>query len=137
MCAQVQTGRPARWLSIQPVLDEFQSKLAPSVPSLGLVQAVDRHWSDAEYRSRRPNGFPSGLRGVYLIFDEGPHLQYVGVAMWNFDKRVWAHDGHLERRWIDIVPFPEGHVFLAPALECLMIARLNPPCNTHYRGYSL
>jgi len=96
-----------RWATIHPVLDEFQRCLATHVPKFTLVHAVDRHWPDAEYKKLRPRGFPSKLRGVCLIFDDAPRLQYVGLAMVNFDKRVWSHDGVLSRRWTDIITFPD------------------------------
>jgi hypothetical protein len=126
-----------RWRDIQPLLDQFADQTAAHVPRPQILLAVDRQWSDEEYKARRPDGFPSRLRGVYLIFDSDEHLLYVGLAMSCFDSRVWDHDDDLDRRWTDIVPFDNEHIFLAPALEFYLIAKLKPPHNKVYSDYDL
>ena len=124
-----------RWEPILPILTEFQQYLADYVPTLQIQAAVDRQWSDAEYRARRPDGFPSRLRGVYLIFGPDEQLLYVGLATYDFDSRVWSHDHELDRRWTDIVQLDDQFIFLAPALEFYLISRLKPPHNRVYRGH--
>ena len=99
------------WRPIIPVIAEFQSYLSTEVQPLKIVAANDRNWTDAEYKRFRPSGFPSRLRGVYLIFDSSEKLLYVGVAMFNYDNRVWTHDNNLERRWTDIISFEDKYVF--------------------------
>ena len=127
-----------RWRGrVWPVLAEFQTFLSDKVPPLEIVQAVDRTWSDDDYKRLRPDGFPSRLRGVYLIFDPESVLQYVGLAMWSFDNRVWSHDEYVTRRWTDVIPFDDRRIFLAPALEFYMISQLKPPANKQYRDYDL
>jgi len=126
-----------RWAPIQPLLDEFQAMLSPSVPRLEVIHANDRAWSMEEYKRLRAKGFPSKCRGVYLIFDEKALLQYVGLATVNFDKRVWSHDNRLERRWTDIICFDDRHICLASALEYFLVTRLNPPFNTTFIGHAL
>ena len=128
---------PSRWEPIIPLLREFESFLSDKVARLRIVFACDRHWSEDEYKRRRPPGFPSNLRGVYLIFDPAEALRYVGVAMFNYDKRVWSHDAELERRWTDIIPFDDRHLFLALSFEFFLISRLKPPGNKVYRGYDV
>ncbi len=126
-----------RWQAIGPVLEEFRSFLSPKVPESEIIEAADRRWGNGEYKRLRPKGFPSRLRGVYLLFDNDERLQYVGVAMWNYDKRVWSHDRHFERRFIDIIPFDDRRIFLAPALEFFLISKLDPPQNSTYKGYKI
>jgi hypothetical protein len=105
------------------------------MPPLAVIHATDRSWTDAEYRNRKPKGFPSKLRGVYLIYDDVEALQYVGVAMWCFDKRVWTHDDHIKRHYIDIVPFGDAWIHLALALEFWLIQAFKPIGNKTYQGY--
>ena len=127
-----------RFVVVRRELERFQRTLChPAMPPLAIIHATDRRWSDAEYRSQRPDGFPSRLRGVYLLHNEAEELQYVGLAMWSFDKRVWSHDADIQRRLIDIVPFADAWLPLAPALEFWLIQTLNPPGNTTYRGYGV
>lgn len=127
-----------RWEPIHEHLTRFQRDYGPpTMPPLALVAATDRTWSDAEYRQRKPAGFPGGLRGVYLLFGADEALLYVGVAMWSFDKRVWSHDTWIERRFIDIIPFEERWLPLALSLEFFLIQALSPPSNTVYRGYGI
>jgi hypothetical protein len=127
---------PPRWQPLLPVLDEFQANLAPQFRRLELTAATDKQWSDAEYWKLRPKGFPSRLRGVYLLFDEDDCLLYVGLAMWRFDKRVWAHDEWIPRRWIDIISLDDRSIFLAPSLEFWLISRIKGLRNRIYRGYA-
>ena len=125
-----------RWKHILPLLTEFQSHLAASVPKLEIKQAADRESSNEEYKTKKPRGFPQ-TRGVYLLFDSSETLLYVGLATYTFDTRVWSHDGDLPRRYVDIIEFDPEHCFLAPALELFLISRLSPPHNKqhtdHYR----
>jgi hypothetical protein len=125
-----------RWQAVERALDEFQSYLAPSVPRLSIAYACDKRWPDEEYKRRRPKGFPSRLRGIYLIYDEAETLLYVGVAMWNYDKRCWSHDTELPRRHLDIIPLDDEHAFLALSLEFFLISKLRPRHNSSYRDYS-
>ena len=37
--------------------------------------------------------------GVYLIYDAASQLQYVGLAMYTFDHRIWGHDEYVPRQW--------------------------------------
>jgi hypothetical protein len=108
--------------------------------SLTVVHASDRRWTNEEYQSRKPKGFPSNLRGVYLIYNDAEvsQLQYVGLAMWCFDKRVWSHNDLIPRRqFIDIVSFDDAWLPLAPALEFWLIQTLRPPMNTTYQDYGV
>jgi hypothetical protein len=73
---------------VRRALRDFQSYLAPHVPTLEFVNATDAWWTEEEYNRLRPPGFPTRMRGVYLLFDENEVLLYVGVAMVSFDKRV-------------------------------------------------
>ena len=127
-----------RLAPIRRELERFQRTLChPSMPPLAVIPATDRHWTDAEYASRKPAGFPGDLGGVYLIYDDAETLQYVGVALWSFDKRVWSHDAAISRRYIDIVPIVDAWLPLALALEFWLIQALAPPGNTTYQGYGL
>lgn len=127
-----------RWELILPVLNQFQKRFChPQMPPLHLLVGSDKAWPSDEYEQRKPNGFPSKLRGVYLLSDTNERLQYVGLAMWNFDKRVWSHDTHFERRCVDIVPIADPWYVLAPALEFYLIQELKPPQNTVYCGYGV
>jgi hypothetical protein len=36
--------------------------------------ANDSSWDDDEYYRSRPDGFPTRMRGVYLVFDEADEL---------------------------------------------------------------
>ncbi len=125
-----------RWRPIIPVIAEFQSYISTEVQPLKIIAATDRNWTETEYKRFRPSGFPSRLRGVYLIFDPLGKLLYVGVAILSYDKRVWSHDNNLERRWIDIIPFEDKYVFFALSLEFLLITRLKPPFNKTYKDYN-
>jgi hypothetical protein len=131
-----------RWQAVRTVLGEFRSYLAPHVPPFRLVAANDSWWDDEEYRRSRPTGFPSKMRGVYLISDAAGELLYVGVALVNFDKRVWSHDAMftangVERRWTDVIALEPEYAFLALSLEYFLICRLRPRCNTSYSGYEV
>jgi hypothetical protein len=126
-----------RWHSIIPILREFETYLAADAPKLEVVNANDFEWSYEEYR-RRKRGFRicSG-RGVYLLFNAEAQLRYVGLAMNAFDDRIWGHDEYIQRRWTDVIAFQDDWRFMAPALECFLIARLQPPDNTHLRGVAI
>lgn len=127
-----------RWAPIRPCLQRFVRDYCPAaMPPLTLLHGSDRTWTDDEYRTRRPDGFPGRLRGVYLLFDTAETLLYVGVAMWSFDKRVWAHDEWSARRFIDVIPFADRWLPLALSLEFVLIQALHPPGNTTYRGYGV
>lgn len=127
-----------RWESILPQLTRFQQTYcSPAMPSLRLLVGSDRTWPVAEYDTRKPVGFPGKLRGVYLLFDQDERLQYVGAALWTFDKRVWAHDGDVDRRCIDIIPLADPWYVLTLALEFYLIQVLEPPRNIVYRDYGV
>ena len=131
-----------RWRAVRATLDEFQRYLSPRVEQLRIIAANDSWWNADEYKQLRADGFPSRLRGVYLIYDQHDELLYVGVALVNFDKRVWSHDTmfaarEVERRWTDIIPLGPEYAFLALSLEYFLISRLNPKCNTSYKGYQI
>ena len=49
----------------------------------------------------------------------------------------WWHDRHCERRFTDIMPFDDRHIFLAPALDFFLISKLDPPQNSTYKGYKI
>ena len=124
-------GEMPRWKPIIERLRRFEQDFcSPTMPPLRIVHASDRTWSDAEYRARKPKGFPSNKRGVYLLFDSDERLLYVGVATGCFDQRVWDHDSWSQRRYIDIIIFDDRWLILAPALEFYLIVALNPPDNT-------
>jgi hypothetical protein len=61
---------------------------------------------------------------------------YVGLAMYCFEKRVWTHDAHMPRHWIDIIPIVDDYIILAPALEFYLITSLKPALNTVYQNYT-
>ena len=122
-----------RWQAAFAAIEEFRSYLAASVPPIQILRAHEEGWTREEYKRKRPDGFPSRLRGVYLIFDHHQRLVWVGKAMWNFDKRVWSHDSEVDRHYVDVIPFDEEHCFLAPALEFFLICKLAPPGNKEYR----
>ena len=128
----------SRITSVQQELERFQRTLChPAMPPLVVVHARDRCWTDTEYRSKRPAGFPSKFRGVYLFFDDDERLMYVGVAMGSYYKRVRTHEGRIQQRYIDIVPFDDTWLPLALALEYWLIQAFTPPGNTTYRNYGL
>ena len=131
-----------RWMGVRSALADFQKYLAPHIAPFPLIAANDFWWSDEEYYLRRPDGFPSRLRGVYLIFDDDARLLYVGSALVNFDKRVWSHDTNfkfrdMQRRWTDIIALPDEYAFLGLSLEYFLICRLQPACNTSFSGYEV
>ena len=128
---------PARWAMITQLLREFESYLAADAPRLEIVHANDWEWSYEEYRRRKREFKICSGNGVYLLFNADEQLRYVGVAMNAFDHRIWTHDEHVSRRWTDVIPFPSGWYFLAPALEFFLIVRLQPPDNTAYRSYTI
>jgi len=59
-------------------------------------------------------------------------LQYVGSATYCFDKRVWQQHRDWNDRWVFIIRFSESTMFMALALEALLIQNLNPPRNKHW-----
>jgi hypothetical protein len=124
---------------VRQALESFRQRFCHlTMQPLTVVHASDRRWTDAEYRNRRPKGFPTKLRGVYLIYDDAQVLQYVGLAMGCFDKRVWSHDDLIPRRqFIDIVSFDDAWLPLAPTLEFWLIQTLRPPINTTYQDYGV
>ena len=128
---------PTRWKPVRQALGQFHSYLAPHILPFEIRNATDWQWSDKQYDELRPSGFPTHLRGIYLLFDKKEVLLYVGVAMVNFEKRVWSHDKWLDRRWIDIIPIQDKHLFLAPSLEFFLICRLRPTKNTSFSGYTV
>src|SRR4051812_10751319 len=99
---------------------------------------VHRDWDMLELKKQQRCGavpFPSKIRGVYLLYDWDDSLQYVGVATYSFDKRMWRHDKHfeskgLDRGTIEVICFEADTSFLAPALEYYLISRLKPSLNT-------
>jgi hypothetical protein len=119
------------------MLREFETYLAPDAPRLEIINADDRKWSYEEYRCRKREFKICSGNGVYLLFNSEDQLRYVGVAMNTFDHRIWGHDEQVTRQWTDVIPFPSGWYFLAPALEFFLIVRLQPPDNTAYRGYTI
>ncbi len=125
-----------RWTAVNLALAEFQSFLSPGVPKLSIQAATDRDWTQEQYRAQCATGI-FDQRGVYLLFDRNGALQYVGVAMRCFHDRIWSHDDWIQRRWIDVIAFPDTCYFLGPALEFFLIARLHPPRNTQYRDYEI
>jgi hypothetical protein len=131
-----------RWQHLRAALDDFRSYLAPNTPPFVLHAANDYWWDDDEYKRLRPAGFPSRMRGVYLMYDDAGELMYVGVALVSFDKRVWSHDdlfaSHgVERRWTDVIALEPEYAFLALSLEFFLISRLRPKYNTSYSGYEV
>jgi hypothetical protein len=125
-----------RWKLIAPHLNGFQQHLAAHIPVLRIENATDRLLSDERYRQQCKTGI-FNQQGVYLIFDDREALQYVGVAMNTFHHRIWTHDAHMERRFIDVIPFPNEFCFLALALEYFLICRLRPPKNAIYQGHEI
>lgn len=125
-----------RWRHIQPLLDEFQSSLSSKVSRLELKNATDRTWTDDEYKMRPLQAFPKN-RGVYLLFNSVEELQYIGVAMWQFDTRVWIWDDvpGFDRRYIDVIAFPDSCVHFALPLEYFLICALKPPFNKRWVDY--
>ncbi len=131
-----------RWLQLRTALAEFRYYLAPHTPPFILLAANDFLWDNDEYKRLRPAGFPSRLRGVYLMYDGAGELMYVGVALVNFDKRVWSHDDlfashRAERRWTDVIALEPEYAFLSLSLEFFLISRLRPKYNTSYSGYEV
>ena|SRR5260221_2330799 len=141
MTEAIATDLP-RWRAVRNALDEFQRYMSPQVPPFQTVAAYDYDWNSEEYKRRRPQGFPSRLHGVYLIYNEQNELLYVGAALFNFDKRVWSHDStftscEAQPRWIDIIPLAPAYAFLGLSLEYFLICRLKPKCNKSYKGYQI
>jgi hypothetical protein len=131
-----------RWCAVRAALDDFQGYLSHQVASFRIIAANDSWWDDDEYKRLRAEGFPSRLRGLYLIYDDTDELLYVGVALVNYDKRVWSHDAlftawEVKRRWTDIIPLEPQCAFLGLSLEYFLICRLSPKCNTSYKGYEI
>ena len=125
-----------RWASVIPSLDEFQRHLDPRVTKLPIQFADDSTWSNEQYELEAKKGTYRKC-GVYLIFDANEELQYIGVAMDGFSKRIWMHDAEVDRRFTDLIPFPPEHYFLAPALEFFLLCRLRPSKNKVYREYTI
>jgi hypothetical protein len=125
-----------RWDLITPHLQDFQSHLATHIPQLCIQNATDRQWSDDRYKQQRTTGIFDQC-GVYLLFDDKEALLYVGVAMNKFHDRIWSHDWWIERRFIDVIPFPREYCFFALALEYFLICRLHPPKNSMFQGHAI
>jgi hypothetical protein len=102
-----------RWVEAQEALSEFQSYLAPHVPTLRIERAID------------VNGWPR-LQGVYLIYDKQDRLLYVGMTLDCFQNRIRDHERKFETPWIDLIVFPPELSFLAPALEVFLHKHLHP-----------
>ena len=119
------------------VVEGVRGVFAPDAPRLEIVNANDRAWSDDEYRRRKREFKICSGNGVYLLFNAEEQLRYVGAAMNTFDDRIWGHDADVNRHWTDVIPFPTGWYFLAPALEFFLIVKLQPPDNTVYRAYTI
>ncbi len=126
----------SRWKPVIPHLQEFQRHLSGRVPELTIVAANDQLWTNEEFENQKKTGDFKGY-GVYLIFGPDESLEYVGLAMNQFDDRIWSHEACVNRRWTDVIPFCHEHYFLAPALEFLLITQLQPPKNTVYKGYTI
>ena len=131
-----------RWKQIEPLLNEFQDHLAKDVQKLSIKQLNDKKWLEDEYK-KRVKAEMLNQYGVYLIFDGDDEyaLQYIGLAMDKFDNRIWEHEGDVDRRFTDIIPFEHKYYFLAPALEFFLISKLSKKMpklkNKIYRGHSI
>lgn len=125
-----------RWSTVLPCLREFQGWLTPHVPELTIRNVNVFDCTRASYLEKCKNGI-FDQKGVYLLFDPEAKLQYVGVAMTSFHDRIWSHDDYVKRWWTDVIVFPDNCCFLAPALELLLISRLNPEGNTQHRKLSI
>ncbi len=125
-----------RWRAVESCLEEFQQHLAPHVPKFELRFADDSTWTDERYEEEAKTGV-FGECGVYLIFNENEALQYIGVAMNGFARRIWMHDEDVDRRYTDLISIPRQFYFLAPALEFFLVCRLRPPKNKVYRNYTI
>jgi hypothetical protein len=126
-----------RWKQIENSIEEFRKFLSSNIPKLSIVNATDKKWTAKQYKELKPKGFPSKLRGVYLIFDEQETLLYIGLSTTCFNKRIWKHDTRFQRRYIDIIPIGDNCFPLAPALEYFLITRHPTPGNKVYRNHKL
>lgn len=126
-----------RWNNIIPLIRKFETYLAPDAPKLQIINANDSEWSYEEYRRRKSEFHICSGNGVYFLFDAEEQLRYIGLAMNTFDNRIWGHDEYVSRRWTDAIIFPNEWYFMAPALECFLIIKLQPPDNTNYRGHTI
>ena len=127
-----------RWKEANAALEEFKLLLAPRVcQKLTIKAANDGKWSEEQFEAQKKTGIFTKEYGVYLIYNDYGGLEYVGLAMFRFDSRIWSHDGLVSRRWTDVISMPYKYYFLAPALECFLILRLRPKHNKTYRNFTL
>lgn len=108
-----------RWVEVEEALAEFQELLAPNVPKLRVVRSVDvDEWER--------------LKGVYLLYDEGDRLLYIGSTLDCFSNRAKCHARRfLAVKYTDLIVLPDKIDFMALALERFLISRLFPFHNEH------
>lgn len=129
-------------------VDECAESVATHLKELrNAVAELDTSISDAELLTHQERIPHSGEPGVYLIFGEDDRLLYVGKAERDLGYEVWskflpAKTGP-EVQWIydewqntpphriATIPIQKEIMYLAPALEGLLIRRLDPLLNTH------
>ena len=125
-----------RWRQVQAEIEEFRRFLYADFPPLEITAAYDFAWANGpEYKASRKDG-RYGRCGVYLFFEEGGTLLYVGKALWTFDKRIWTHDIR-DAKYIDLICFDDRHYPFALALEHFLICRLKPAWNTQGVSYTM
>ncbi len=123
-----------RWKALQVALDDFHGYLAPHIPRFQIEELNDIRWSDAHFESLA-SGRPFNKPGVYIIFNHVEEIEYIGVAGYTFNKRIWTHDEHCDRCYTDVIVIEEPYTFLAPALEWFLIRHLKPPKNKSGKHY--
>jgi len=121
----------SRWTEIEEVIRKFQAFLIPEVTPLKIQKGIDFSSDIKDIKFRKQCGELTN-RGVYLFFDESESLRYVGCthlqalggripqSISRLRKRRWT-DIWEKLRWIDVIPFKDEWLFLAPALENYLI----------------
>jgi hypothetical protein len=118
-----------QWQDVQAQLTDFRRYLAPHVPKLDICHGLDVMFLDSDWACGVKDGTWQ-QKGVYLVYDDGGKLLYVGKATDCFYRRVKAQATQINNASsVALIPFPDGYAFLAHALEAFLIARLYPPEN--------
>ena len=125
-----------RWRSVQEKIAEFRRYLAPDFPPLEVQEGYDYEWGYGPEWDAARNAKRYDPCGVYLIYNAAGTLLYVGKADW-FYKRMLTHDWLANKRFIDLICFPQEHAPFLLALEAFLIRSLNPPGNTRGKSKSI
>jgi hypothetical protein len=121
------------WELVNVKIQEFRKCLASNFPPLTIRHAFDLMTCGDEW----DEGLKSGVwrdSGVYLVFDEDRTLIWVGKAESTFRNRLKSSAKCREGAYsVAIIPFPDEHDCLIPALEKFLIRHLHPKLNIQAR----